>query len=83
MEKILASFSDAIYVGSGHSDIIKCTDNVSKEYDKIFVVFQMRNKEIVPLLAKRCPNCNKVFLKRAFVPTAPLCFVWHLSAVCL
>lgn len=62
MEKILASFNDAIYIGSGHSDIIKCTDNVSKEYDKIFVVFQMRNKEIVPLLAKRCPNCNKVFL---------------------
>lgn len=59
---IIAPYNKPIYIGSGHSGIIKCTKSGISHYNKGCMQFDTRRGEPLKLTVKICPVCGMAFL---------------------
>lgn len=62
LEVLTAPYDKPIYIGSGHSAVIKCTESGISHYEKGCMQFDTRRGEPLKLTVKICPACGTVFL---------------------
>lgn len=62
MTEIFAPFDGIIYVGSGHSKSVKCSNCDVPKYDNVTMRFETRHTEQLFLTVNVCTACGSIFL---------------------